>query len=136
MENMTIAEKVSYIKGLAEGLKLDADSANGKILTAIIDVLGDIALNIEDIDSDLADLTDVVDDVEEDLMYLEDEVYGDDDYGDDGYDEDEDDLYEVTCPSCSNTITTDFSVIADGTLVCPNCGSTIEFDVDDEDEDQ
>ena len=86
MENMTIAEKVSYIKVLAEGLKLDADSANGKILTAIIDVLGDIALNIEDIDSDLADLTDVVDDVEEDLMYLEDEVYGDDDYGDDGYD--------------------------------------------------
>ncbi len=136
MENMTIAEKVSYIKGLAEGLKLDADSADGKILTAIIDVLGDIALNIEDIDSDLADLTDVVDDVEEDLMYLEDEVYGDDDDDEDSYDDDEDDLYEVTCPSCNNTITTDFSVIADGTLVCPNCGSTIEFDVDDEDEEK
>ncbi|MBQ9482762.1 MAG: hypothetical protein IJU82_01095, partial [Ruminiclostridium sp.] len=76
MENMTIAEKVSYIKGLAEGLKLDTNTNEGKILAAIIDVLGDIALNIEDIDSDLADLTDVVGDVEDSLMDLEDEVYG------------------------------------------------------------
>ena len=36
MENMTIAEKVSYIKGLAEGLKLDTNTNEGKILTAII----------------------------------------------------------------------------------------------------
>lgn len=132
MENMTIAEKVSYIKGLAEGLKLDTNTNEGKILAAIIDVLGDIALNIEDIDSDLADLTDVVGDVEDSLMDLEDEVYGesddDDDFGD------EDDMYEITCPNCNNTITTDFDVIADGKLECPNCGSTIEFELDDEEE--
>jgi DNA-directed RNA polymerase subunit RPC12/RpoP len=129
---MTIAEKVSYIKGLAEGLKLDTNTNEGKILAAIIDVLGDIALNIEDIDSDLADLTDVVGDVEDSLMDLEDEVYGesddDDDFGD------EDDMYEITCPNCSNTITTDFDVIADGHLECPNCGSTIEFELDDEED--
>ena len=131
MENMTIAEKVSYIKGLAEGLKLDTNTNEGKILAAIIDVLGDIALNIEDIDSDLADLTDVVGDVEDSLMDLEDEVYGEDD--DDDYDDD-DDMYEITCPSCNNTITTDFDVIADGRLECPNCGSTIEFELDDEED--
>ena len=79
MENMTIAEKVSYIKGLAEGLKLNTETNEGKILAAIIDVLGDIAINIEDIDADLADLTDVVGDVEDSLMDLEDEVYGDGD---------------------------------------------------------
>ena len=132
MENMTIAEKVSYIKGLAEGLKLDTNTNEGKLLTAIIDVLGDIALNIEDIDSDLADLTDVVGDVEDSLMDLEDEVYGESD-DDDEFD-DEEDMYEITCPNCNNTITTDFDVIADGSLECPNCGSTIEFELDDEDE--
>ena len=132
MENMTIAEKVSYIKGLAEGLKLDTQTNEGKILAAIIDVLGDIAINIEDIDSDLADLTDVVDDIEESLMDVEDEVYGTDDEPL----EDDDDMYEITCPNCGNTITTDFDVIADGTLDCPNCGSTIEFDIDEIDEDQ
>ncbi|MBQ9384884.1 MAG: hypothetical protein IJT87_11675 [Ruminiclostridium sp.] len=129
---MTIAEKVSYIRGLAEGMKLNTETAEGKILAAIIDVLGDIAINIEDIDSDLADVSDVVTDLEESVMDLEDEVYGEDEY-DRGYvdDDDEDDLYEITCPTCNNTITADFDVIADGKLECPNCGSTIEFELDD-----
>ncbi len=133
MENMTIAEKVSYIKGLAEGLKLNTETPEGKILAAIIDVLGDIALNIEDIDSDLADVSDVVTDLEESVMNLEDEVYGteDDDYGDD---DEDDDSYEITCPNCNNTMVTDFATIESGNLVCPNCGSVIEFEIDDEDD--
>ncbi len=132
MENMTIAEKVSYIKGLAEGLKLNTETNEGKILAAIIDVLGDIALNIEDIDEDLAELTDVVSDVEDSLMDLEDEVYGDGDTSDaaDDYDDDDDALYEITCPNCNNTITADYDVLANGTIDCPNCGSTLEFDLD------
>ena len=129
MEDMTIAEKVSYIKGLAEGMKLNTETPEGKILAAVIDVLGDIALNIEDIDSDLADVSDVVTDLEESVMDLEDEVYGEDEY--DRSDDDEDDLYELTCPTCNNTITADFDVIANGKIECPNCGSTIEFELDD-----
>ncbi len=129
MEDMTIAEKVSYIKGLAEGMKLNTETPEGKILAAVIDVLGDIALNIEDIDSDLADVSDVVTDLEESVMDLEDEVYGEDEY--DRGDDDEDDLYELTCPTCNNTITADFDVIANGKIECPNCGSTIEFELDD-----
>ena len=74
---MTIAEKVSYIKGLVEGMKLDTETNEGKILSAIIDVLGDIAVNIEDIDEDLAEVTDIVTDVEDAVMDLEDEIYGD-----------------------------------------------------------
>ncbi|MBQ3841625.1 MAG: hypothetical protein II820_02915 [Ruminiclostridium sp.] len=131
---MTIAEKVSYIKGLAEGLKLSTETSEGKILTAIIDVLGDIALNIEDIDSDLADLTDVVNDVEDSLIDLEDEVYGDGDTSEYGDDDDDDALYEITCPNCNNTITADYDVLADGTIECPNCGETLEFDLEQLDE--
>ena len=32
---MTIGEKVSYIKGLAEGLKVDESTNEGKVITAI-----------------------------------------------------------------------------------------------------
>ncbi|MGN0578665.1 MAG: CD1247 N-terminal domain-containing protein [Ruminiclostridium sp.] len=129
--DMTIAEKVSYIKGLAEGLKVDESTAEGKIIAAIIDVLGDIAVNIEDIDSDLADLTDVVNDVEEAVYDLEDEVYGEDEdcCCDDDCCDDEDDMYEITCPNCNNTITTDFDVISSGSIDCPNCGEKLEFDL-------
>ena len=135
MDNMTIAEKVSYIKGLAEGLKLNTETNEGKILAAIIDVLGDIALNIEDIDSDLADLADVVEDVENGVIDLEDEVFGEDDDFDE-YDEDgnEDEMYEITCPKCGAVIQADFDVIAEGSLECPECQSVIEFELDDPDE--
>lgn len=128
MDNMTIAEKVSYIQGLVEGGEIDVTTKEGKILMNIIDVLSDIALNIEDIDSDLADLTDVVTDVEDAVCDLEDEVYGDED--DDYYDDDDDDMYEITCPNCNNTVTVDFSVIEEGSIECPNCGETLEFDLE------
>ena len=134
---MELTKKVAYLKGLMDGLKIDDSTNEGKILAAIIDVLGDIAINIEDIDADLADLTDVVGDVEDSLMDLEDEVYGDgDDSEYDGDLDDDDALYEITCPNCNNTITADYDVLANGTIDCPNCGSTLEFDLDQLDDEQ
>jgi len=47
---MDICEKIAYIKGLAEGLSLDETTKEGKILTAIIDLLGDITEEICDIE--------------------------------------------------------------------------------------
>ena len=38
---MTVTEKVSYLKGLAEGLGIDESEKNGKMIKAIIDVLED-----------------------------------------------------------------------------------------------
>ena len=45
---MGISEKVAYLKGLAEGLKLDTESNEGKLFAAIIDVLEDMADEIAD----------------------------------------------------------------------------------------
>ncbi|MCM1297922.1 MAG: zinc ribbon domain-containing protein [Firmicutes bacterium] len=137
---MNISEKVSYIKGLAEGLKLDDATKEGKILNAILDVLSDIAYQVEDIDSDLNDMADVVGDLDDAVLELEDEVYGGeyDEYDDDecgcgchhhGGEEDDEDLYEITCPKCNNTIIADFDLIAEGGIVCPNCGEPLEFDL-------
>lgn len=134
---MTVAEKVSYIKGLAEGLGVDDSTKEGKVIAAIVDVLDDIALTLGDIDEELDDVADVMTDMEESVDCLEDVVYGDDedDYDDcdcdDCCDEDDfdDDMYEVTCPSCGNTITVDFDVIQSGEIPCPNCGETLEFDL-------
>ena len=36
---MEISEKVAYLKGLAEGLALDTETKEGKLIAAIIDVL-------------------------------------------------------------------------------------------------
>ena len=50
---MEITEKVAYLKGLAEGMELNTDKKEGKLLAAIIDVLEDIALELSDIEGEI-----------------------------------------------------------------------------------
>lgn len=127
---MNISEKVSYIKGLVEGMKIDESTNEGKVTLAILDVLNDMALQFDDVDSELDDMADVVSDIEESVCDLEDIVYGDDDDDDDECDcDDDDDMYEITCPKCNNTVVVDFDVINEGGIVCPNCGEPLEFDL-------
>ena len=38
---MTISEKSAYLKGLMDGLKLNTESDEGKMIAAIVDLLGD-----------------------------------------------------------------------------------------------
>ena len=78
---MTIPEKVSYIKGLAEGLQL-GESKEEKLLKEIIGVLEDIALAIDDIDTTCAEIGEQVDAVDEDLAAVEDFLLDEEDYYD------------------------------------------------------
>ena len=133
---MEITEKVAYLKGLAEGMELDTDKKEGKLLAAIIDVLDDMALEIEDLKDAQEELGDGLDAVSDDLEDVEDVVFGEDeddedaDYEYDELDEDED-CYATTCPTCEETIYFDESVLEDGQVICPNCGEKLEFDLSD-----
>lgn len=124
---MTVTEKAAYIKGLMEGLELDQNSKEVKVIQAMADLLDDIALTVSDLEEGYHDLGDQLDAVDEDLCSLEEDFYQDDDE-----DEDEDDLfYEVTCPSCQETICLSEDVLLKGEIDCPNCGEKLEFDFDD-----
>ena len=46
---MEITEKVAYLKGLMEGMKIDTESNEGKVLAAMADILEDIGLELEDL---------------------------------------------------------------------------------------
>ena len=126
---MNISEKVSYIKGLAEGMKLDEATNEGKLLLAILDALTDIAYQLEEVDADLGDMADVVSDLDETVADLEEAVYGDDDHDHCDCGCEDEDMYEITCPKCENSIVVDFDVIASGEMLCPNCGEPLEFDL-------
>ena len=139
---MEITEKVAYLKGLAEGMELDTEKKEGKLLSAIIDVLEDIALELEDIHDETSELADGLDAVSDDLEDVEDVVFGEEDededdedseYYEDDLDEDED-CYATTCPTCEETIYFDESVLEDGQVICPNCGEKLEFDISSLDE--
>ena len=141
---MEIMERVAYLKGLAEGMELDTEKKEGKLLAAIIDILEDMALELEDLWDNAAELTDGLDVVSEDLEDVEDIIFGDDEdededeydeYYEDELDEDED-CYGTTCPTCEEEIYFDESILADGEVICPNCGEKLEFDLSSLEEDE
>ena len=128
---MTITEKVAYLKGLIEGMEINADTKEGKILKAIMDVLSDVALSVEDLEMTVEEMGEQVDTIDEDLDTLETEYYGDD-YDDcdccdcDCDDYDMEDTFEVECPKCGDTICFDESIDREN-LICPACGEKISI---------
>ena len=147
---MTISEKSAYLKGLMDGLNLNTESDEGKMIAAIVDLLGDMSKRITDIEETTIAISDELDEIEEDLDAIEDFIMDEDeddfeDYEDDEWDEDEDyeegfdfgdedsTIYEVEC-ACGEIINFDEEVLEQGSMVCPNCGETLEFSLDDEDE--
>ncbi len=121
---MSMTEKVAYLKGLADGMGL-GDGKNEKLLKAIIDTLEEMAYTVDDINADLDEIALQVDAVDEDLADLEEYVY-EDDYDDD-YDSDEE-FYDVQCPSCGEVICIDEEILEEGGITCPNCGELLEFE--------
>ena len=138
---MTIVEKAAYLKGLTEGLGIDPESKEGKLWGALNDLLHDMAHEIEDLHASNMDHAEAIDEIAEELSYLEeltcdldmpedfedyDEECGGDccscgcdcgDYDDEDEDDDDDDDED-------EEIEYD-GIIYDAT--CPVCGEEISF---------
>ena len=148
---MTISEKSAYLKGLMDGLKLNTESDEGKMIAAIVDLLGDLTRKVTDIEDTTIAISDELDEIEEDLDAIEDYIMDveEDDEDEEDYDDfdDEDDdeeyeegfdfgdedttIYEVEC-ACGEIIDFDEEVLEQGSMICPNCGETLEFSTEDD----
>ena len=116
---MGISEKIAYLKGLMEGMNVDTESNEGKLFAAVVDVLDEIALEVEDLTDEVMELGDGLDVISDDLSDVEDIVY------------DEEECYATTCPECEEEIFFDDTMLEDGEIICPNCGAKLEFDLSD-----
>ena len=135
MSNLT--DRVSYLKGLAEGLKLDTEKSEGKLIEKILEVLTDITTEIASIREDHDELSSYVEAVDNDLSDLEDAVLGDDEFdGDEDEDEAEDDgVVEYTCPHCGEEMTFEVdSFDFDEDYLCPNCHQPLFPETPDDEE--
>lgn len=151
---MTISEKAAYLKGLMDGLNLDTEKAEGKMISAIVDLLGDVTKRLSDVEETTIAISDELDEIEEDLDAIEDYILDededdfdfddeddydfdddDDDFEDEGFDFGDEDsiIYEVKC-ACGNVINFDEETLEKGSIVCEDCGEVLEFSFDDEDE--
>lgn len=120
-----ISEKVAYLQGLAEGLKINGETPEGKLLTEIINVLGNISDEIEAID-------DAQDELYDKVFELEDAVYGEEDddecYCDGDWDEDEE--FSIKCPTCNEEFFISYEDLeSDEDIACPYCNQEIELDL-------
>ena len=147
---MTISEKSAYLKGLMDGLKLSTETDEGKMIAAIVDLLGDLTRKVTDIEDTTIAISDELDEIEEDLDAIEDFIMDEDDEDFEDEDEDWDDeeeefeegfdfgdeettIYEVEC-ICGEVINFDEETLEEGSIICPNCGETLEFDVEEDEE--
>jgi predicted RNA-binding Zn-ribbon protein involved in translation (DUF1610 family) len=113
------AQKVSYLKGLFDGMELDKDSKEGKILLGVVGALEEISKALEALSDAQRDLEEYVGSIDDDLADLESLYYEEDDY------------FEVECPKCGEAICVDPDFIDEEDtleLVCPNCGEIICYD--------
>lgn len=120
---MTNSERASYIRGLMEGLELDPAAKETKVLNAMLELLDDLCVSVEELEDGFAELGEQVDEIDEDLGTLEEDYYG-------LNDED-----ECGCGHCHHGDEDDFED-AQFEVTCPSCGETLEFDFDDDEEDE
>ena len=153
---MTISEKAAYLKGLMDGLNLDTEKAEGKMISAIVDLLGDVTRRLSDVEETTIAISDELDEIEEDLDAIEDYILDeededeDEDWDDEDWDDEDEDedleegfdfgdpettIYEVEC-ACGNIIDFDEETLEEGSIICPNCGETLEFSLEDEEDEE
>lgn len=139
---MTVVEKAAYLKGLCEGLGVEPGTKEGKLWGALCDLVSDMAHEIEELQQSNMDFADALDDISEDLTYLE-ELTCDLDVPEDMMDEE----CSGDCESCGASCglfdeeledvfdddedEDDEEFTYDGVLydvTCPKCGEEITFD--------
>ena len=109
--------KVAYLHGLANGMNVDDDSKEGKLLGGIIDVLDQFA-------DSFTELEEYIESLDEDLYTLENDLH----------DEDLEAYMETDCPGCGETVLFHPSIIDDEDIIevtCPNCDEVVFVNDDD-----
>ena len=145
-----LEKSAGFLRGLLEGMELDADAPQSKLLRGIVDLLGDLCSHAKSMEEMLGELNEYVEDIDDDLARLEgEEGDGGEDFAfddEDDYDDmpfggeehlrllsrDRDDGQENAmkggvCPECKGIafIARDDSL--EERYVCPHCGKAVKL---------
>ena len=143
-------EKAAYLKGLIDGLGIDENTKEGKVIKAMSELLSEMAETVDSIDEDVTHAYDQINDLSDELEDLKADLYEDEDDDEDEGDEDDDDeedaddandddiasepFYEVACPNCGETVYVSEDDLDAGEANCAHCGVTFEVALEGDDE--
>ena len=138
-----ITDRTAYLRGLAEGMKLDREVNEQRLILEMLDVMDEMAHQLTDVNDSVDELNEYVEDIDNDLSDMEDVLFGDDDdchcdggceddeEEDEEDDEDDDQELSFDCPNCGHTVMIRASDIDfDESPVCQHCGQPFFVDVE------
>lgn len=113
-----LSEKISFLQGLGEGMNVMDNGPQGKLIVEMLDVMSDMVDYVDELRSELEDFKIYVESIDNDLLDLEEDMYG----------EDDDDFIEVTCKSCGEDVYFEASCLDDEDvieIICPKCNEVV-----------
>ncbi len=129
-----LTDRISYLKGMAAGMKLNMEKDSNKLMLEMLTVMGEMAEEMAAMTEAHNDLNEYVESIDDDLAELEETLFGEDEEdleGEEGeIDEEdeaeEDDLIVYACPHCGHELEFNASdVDFDEETLCPECGKPI-----------
>ncbi|MBR2854079.1 MAG: zinc ribbon domain-containing protein [Clostridia bacterium] len=123
-----LTDRISYLRGLAEGMKLNPEKDSHRLILGILEVLGEVGDSFEALAEDHGELAEYVEAIDEDLADLEANLYDDEDesLAKEQEDGEFEDMIEYECPHCGAKIEIDpDKVDFDEDALCPECGKEL-----------
>ena len=144
---MSVTKRVTYLKGLAEGLNLGSDTKEEKLLQIIIEVLEEMAVEIEELSENVTAIDDDMSVLVEDMQELE-EIFFDEEESscscaspnvvDEISAQNEPNVkdtgpqfYGLNCPTCQSEINIEASALRQGVINCPSCKERLELELEE-----
>ena len=119
----TLTDRTAYLRGLAEGMGIDKEKNENRLILELLNVVDEMAQKINELEGDLDDLDEYVESIDGDLGDMEEVLFGEDD--DERADcEDED----CDCEECSGC---DMDADEPLDFDCPHCGKTLQIKASD-----
>ena len=138
---MSMMEKAMYLKGLCDGVDLDKTTKEGKLIAALLDMVTEMAAEMDDMQAEICEVKDYCEELDEDLGTVEEVLLDidedDEDYEDEDFDDDDDGFgCDGNCAGCDYDCGIDEDDLFDEDeddedyfeVVCPACGDVINFD--------
>ena len=121
MSNLT--DRAAYLRGLAEGMGLDKEKNENKLMLEMLSVLDEMAQKVSEMDDDIGELEEYVDDIDADLADMEEVLFGDED--------DECGCDDEDCDMCG-----EYEDEEELSFDCPHCGKSVMIKAADIDFDE
>ncbi|MBX5466525.1 MAG: zinc-ribbon domain-containing protein [Firmicutes bacterium] len=130
-----LRRRISHLEGMADRLELREGGREGRMLAEMVDVLREMALDVEEIGANQVDLENYVEELDTDLMHLEEDLYargrGPRRTRAEGVREA--DYIVLECPRCNKESSYNPALFEEEgiQLTCPHCGNIV-YDSDED----